>query len=177
MTCDNQLAASGSVSTLDFVNNHDVVNEHSQEVFLAAGDIGAGAEAVAEVAFEHAVDRFHLGTLAVGFVFLRPGEEPLHHPAEVSGGWLVGGSSGTGFDQRPNAKFVSRQSMIGFRIVTCIGQDEANPSTLTCASDQRPEVATVRAHAGSRTRTENEMAGGIDADAELGRTLCRPRPA
>src|SRR6185437_16509217 len=104
--------------------DHQVVGDDLQELLVAAGPRSAGAKAVAEVAFDHAVDRLGLRPLAVGPAGLRASQTPAHQPPVTADRGLWAGASGAGGDQRADGQVVSGDGVVGLRIEARVSQDE-----------------------------------------------------
>jgi hypothetical protein len=109
--------------------DHQVVGDDLQKQFMAAGPGGAGAEAVAQVPLDHAVDRLGLRPLAVGPVRLRAGQTPTYQPPVSAGRGLVAGASGAGGDQRADEGADKACETLG------IGATRARPNGIEDSSD------------------------------------------
>jgi len=74
------------------------VGQDLQQQFHLTGALADGAEAVAEVAFEHADHRLGLRALAVRFAGLTALELSLHPSSVAAGRGLGAGAAGGGLD-------------------------------------------------------------------------------
>lgn len=127
--------------------------------------VGQSADPVAQVAFEHADDRFDLAAAAVDLAI-----ETLFHQATVAAlGQLAGGAGPAlfGRDDRANTVLVAQEPMIGFRIAAGVGHQLFDDRAGRGMLQQFGETIDVGLRATARSGPEDGMVQRVRENAQL----------
>ncbi len=114
--------------------------------------------------FDHRHNRLDLDAVAVG----RSIEAGLHQPTIPTRGWLVGGPTMLGRNERADIVVIAGKPMIGLGVVASIGshQREANP--LESVGNERTKLVYIGSRTAASVEGQNEMIARIADHAQFG---------
>jgi hypothetical protein len=143
------------------------VGEYQEHHLPALRPIRASIDGLAEVAFEHAEDGLDLPSLAV--TFLR--ESPLHLATILSSRQLGRMTACLRWYCRSDVTLLTRESMVGFAVITGIGQQMLDTILLGNRNNDVLEHVDVRAGTASCYGRKDQVIATVRRDGQLRPTV------
>ena len=130
--------------------------------------MGHAANPVAQVAFEHGDDGFHLVALTIGFRV----EALFHQPPVLPGRELAGraGPAALGRDDRTHSVILAQPAVVGFRVVAGVQHHPVQYRMPREPAQQPLQRAHVRPGSDSRHGREDDVVGRVGDDVQFGKT-------
>jgi hypothetical protein len=115
---------------------------------------------------DHTEDRFYLPALAVAALM----QVAFHLPAVTPDRFFVGWSAMLGRNEGLNPEFFTSQPVGRFAVETGVGSQRLRSGHAECVTEQGLEVSEVRVGTLARSSRQDEMAGGVADNSQLGKS-------